>query len=448
MEETPSRQLSVPEKEGCAQCPVREENARLRARIAQLEARLEELERASHRQAAPFRIPEEKRKGSPNRPGRKRGHVGAYRARPEHVDEEIEVPLPRCPMCGESVSSVERVEQYIEDLPASVRPHVTRLVTYRGYCRRCDQEVCSRHRIQVSDATGSAGTHIGAQALSLSAELRHELGLPVRKTCRVLERCFGLHVTPGGLTQAMARVSRRLSGEYEKLGAVIRQSPAVYADETSWWVNGPGHWLWVFTTPSATLYRIEPGRGKDVVIETLGTQFKGRLVSDCLSSYDSIACKKHKCYAHHLRAVAEARRHLPESAYLQEVKMMLVSAMALGEVRHAMPDFEMRRGRLEQWAHRLLYPARGDPTEERVANRLRKQEAHLFGFLHEDGVEPTNNRAERQLRPAVIARKVSCGNRTIRGKRTSEVLMSLTVTARQQSKPFAEVAIPALSKAA
>lgn len=325
-------------REACAQCPWLAENARLRALVEQLEARIEELERASHRQAAPFRIPEEKRKGAGTRPG--------------------------------------------------------------------------------------------------------------RKACWVLERCFGLRITPGGLTQAMARVRARLSGAYAQLGAEVRRSPVVYADETSWWVNGPGYWLWVFTTPQATLYKIASCRGKEVVLSTLGPAFEGRLVSDCLASYDAIECKKHKCYAHHLRAVAEARRHLPESAYLREVRLMLLTAMSLGEVRDEIPDYEEKRRRIEQWAQRLLHPARADPTEERVANRLRKQQAHLFGFLYEVGMEPTNNRAERQLRPAVIARKVSCGNRTLRGKSTSEVLMSLTVTARQQGKSFAQLVVPALSKAA
>lgn len=229
----------------------------------------------------------------------------------------------------------------------------------------------------------------------------------------------------------------------------MRSSPVVYADETSWWVNGPKHWLWVFTTPQATLYRIEQRRGKEVVSDTLGMDFAGVLVSDCLASYDAINCKKHKCYAHHLRAIAEARRRCPASAYLQQLHALLIAAMALGSLREEIPGFAARRQTLEDSADRLLNPpARGDPTEEHVANRLRKQRAHLFQFLYTPGVEATNNRAERQLRPAVIARKVSCGNKTERGKRTAEILMSLAATAHLQAKPFTQVVIPALSKAA
>jgi transposase len=433
----------------CVNCTVlRAENEHLRTRIEQLETRLEELERSAHRQAAPFRIPEEKRKLDPKRPGRKPGHAGAYRPRPTRIDEEIDVPLKGCPHCGGEIASLERVEQYLEEVPEPAAPRVTRLVTYRGYCRHCEREVASRHPMQVSDATGAAATQLGPQALALSVELRHSMGLTVRKTCRVLERCCGLHVTPGGLTQALARVGRRLEDAYAQLTFQVRASPTVYADETSWWVNGPGHWLWVFTAPQVTLYRIEGRRGKDVVFETLGNGFTGVLVSDCLSSYDAINCKKHKCYAHHLRAIAKAQRLCPGNTYLGQVRALLLGAMVLGTLREELPDFPIRRQALEKSANRLLYPARSDPTEERVANRLRKQRAHLFRFLHEPGVEATNNRAERQLRPAVIARKLSCGNKTERGKHTAEVLMSLAATAHQQGKPLAQTVIPALCIAA
>ena len=449
MPQTPPSSPGAPPDNECPQCQaLREENARLRARIEELETRPEELERASHRPAAPFGLAEDQRAQDPKRPGRQAGHPGSYRARPGWVDEEIEVPLARCPACGEPVTCVERVEQYIAEIPEPARPRGTRRGTYRGYCRRCGEEVVSRPPIQVSDATGAAGTHLGAGALARAAELRHGLGLTVRKTGRVLKRCGGLEVTPGGLAQALARVGTRLEGAYRDVAEQVRTSPVVYADETSGWVGGPGHWLWVFTTPEVTRYRIEPGRGKDVVFDTRGEQFAGRPVSDCLASYDAIACKKHKWYAHRWRALGEARRRLPDSRYLRQLRILLMAAKVLGELRGALPDFPMRRQALETSADRLLYPARNDPTEARVANRLRKQRAHLFGFLDEPGGEPTHNRAERQLRPAVIARKLSCGNKTVRGKRTAEILMSLAATAQQQGLPLSQRIVPALGKAA
>ena len=95
----------------------------------------------------------------------------------------------------------------------------------------------------------------------------------------------------------------------------------------------------------------------------------------------------------------------------------------------------MRRA-LEQNTARLLKPPRADALEESVANRLRKQQDHLFTFREHEAVEATNNLAERQLRPAVIARKLSCGNKTARGAHTWEILASLAATARQTRLQF------------
>lgn len=430
----------------CPRCAELErENAELKARVAALEERLEALERAGKRQAAPFRVPDEKRSAAPKPPGRKPGHPGSYRARPLRVDEEVEAPLGLCPHCGGLARDVRRIEQYVEELPEPVAPRVTRVVTYRGRCRRCGALWHSRHPLQVSQAAGAAGVHLGPRALSLAAELRHDLGLTVRKACRVLKHGFGLRVSPGGLTQALARVAERLEGAYEGLVPRLRASPAVYADETSWWVGGPGYWLWVFTTPRCTLYKIEGRRGQAVVDEVLGEGFQGVLVSDCLSSYDPIECKKHKCYAHHLRAVAQGLERAPDSAWLKKVRLLLHTATALGALREALPDFARHRQGLEAWADRLLRHARDNPEEERVAQRLRKQRPHLFRFLHEEGVEPTNNRAERQLRPAVIARKLSCGNKTPAGKHTAEILMSLAASARQQGRGLNDLVLAAFA---
>lgn len=312
------------------------------------------------------------------------------------------------------------------------------MVTYRGRCTKCGP-VSTRHPLQVSEATGAAGTQIGPRALGLAGELHHRLGLTVRKTCAVLGNGFGLRLTPGGLMHALGRVSGRLRAQYEKLSDQVRTSPTVYADETSWRVGGPGWWLWVFTTPQATLYRVESGRGQDVVERTLGDSYAGVLVSDCLASYDLIRCRKHKCYAHHLRAVEEGLQKRTDSAYLKRVRMLLHAAQALGGQDRTSPGYGDLLRRLEHWADNLFTMPRADPVEEGLANRIRKRREHLFTFLYYRGVESTNNRAERQLRPAVIAGKLSCGNKTKRGKRVWEILTSLAVTCQQRGDSFVEL---------
>lgn len=429
---------------------LRSENDGLRRRVTELLARIDELQRAVARQAAPFRR-EERDKVPPQeqkRPGRKPGHLGFYRRQPRHVDQEIDVPLPVCPRCGGTVTERHPLTQYIEEIPP-VRPHVVRLTTWNAKCSQCGI-VHSTHPLQTSRAQGAAGTHLGPRALSLAALLNKHLGLPMGRTCQVLRKVCGLSITRGGLSQALVRVAAKLAPDYEALIGELRGSKAVYGDETSWWVGGPGWWLWVFTNRRTTLYRVDRGRGSQVVRETLG-DYQGMLVSDCLSSYDPVPYRKHKCIAHHLRAIKHARER-PDTAdarYLHEWELLFATVRALYQAREGMsPEyFADERGRIEDWCARLVQQHVTQPGDVAVQNRLAKQWPHLLGCLYEPAAEPTNNRAERALRPAVIARKLSCGNKTARGKRCWEVLASLAATAQQRSEDIVDQFAQSLSLA-
>lgn len=428
------------------------DNARLRdaltaalKRIAELEdllrranERIAELERQNARQAAPFRrepdkkIPSDQKK----RPGRKPGHLGAYRQRPEQIDAVVDVPLPCCPDCGGPLLDCFPLTQFIEEIPP-MRPHVTRLTTWQGECQRCQKTVASTHPLKTSNAQGAAGVHLGPRALALATLLNKHLGLSMGHSCRVLKHLLGLGITRGGLSQAMDRVADRMHGEYDALIAQVRASDAVFADETSWWVGEPGWWLWVFTTPQATLYHVDQSRAASVVEDVLGADFGGTLVSDCLSSYNPIQCKKHKCIAHHLRAIIKARQR-PDTIdhnYLDQWKTLFTAVRLIHGLRAKITEamFVDHRSRLEERVAALLEQPVTQAGDVAIQNRLLKQHAHLLGCLYEPAAEPTNNRAERALRPAVIARKVSCGNRTERGKETWQVLASLAETWRQNA---------------
>jgi hypothetical protein len=418
----------------------------LEARVAQLAAALEARE-GDPPPSAPFRIDDAKRARRPKRPGRTKGHPGARR-QPPPVTERIEVALPACPDCGGPVTGCRPVRQIIEELP-EIRLRVVALTTWRGRCPSCGP-VASRHPLQLSSAVGAAGVQVGPKALEVAARLRAEWHLPVRKVCAILEQLFGLRVTPGGLLHALGRVSERLRGEYEALEQQIRASAVVYSDETSWYVGAPrGSALWVFATPEATLYRVVAKRTRAQLQAIIGEAFGGVLVSDCLSLYDDASERQQKCYAHHLRAIRKAEAEHPGggSPYLRQVKVLLRAAMAVKAEQARQPETwrRARREGLERWAERLLEGPRGQPEEERVRQRLSKQRDHLFVFLEQEAVEATNNLAERQLRPAVISRKVSCGNRTWRGARSWERLASLVATCAQTGRSFGDLVRNALS---
>jgi hypothetical protein len=423
---------------------LRSQNAALRQqleiqtkRIAQLEEALQATERAAHRQAAPFRIEEKKRLLAPKAPGRKDGHPGAFRHPPDHIDEYIEAELCACPHCGaRDFIDQSRIEQFIEDTPP-VRPHVTRLTTYQATCVRCGQNVRSSHPLQMSLATGAAGVQLGPRALALAADLNKAKGLSMRKTCLILRDCFSLQLSAGGLSQALDRLATKVQSQYQAIAKELRQAPVVHSDETSWWVGGAGWWLWVFVNAHNTLYVVDQSRGRCVLTELLGADFGGVLVSDCLATYDDATTLQHKCYAHHHKAIRQAKALHPHQGegFLTELSAMLRTAVALqGQKAESAPQsFNDLRQALERKALQLLDAPRSEPSEEAVRNRLNKQRDHLFTFLDHDGVDATNNLAERQLRPAVIARKISCGNKTLKGW---QILASLAATCTQRATSF------------
>jgi len=413
----------------------------LRQELTRTREQLEETQRAAHRQAAPFRIEDRQRKQQPGRPGRAPGHPGASRKKPDHIDQTIDVPLDRCPRCGGPLHGIETIEQVIEELPP-IRPTVYRVLTRRACCPHCG-DVASTHPLQTTTASGAAGVHLGPRALAVALSLNREMGLTMRKTCRVLAQLFGLKLTPGGLAQAAHRLAGRLDTPWRELREEARAAAVIHADETGWWLGGAGRQLWVFTHPGLTLYQVRDSRARAVIHDVLGTDFTGVLVSDCLSSYDDATAVQQKCYSHHLKAVAKAiaaHAHGGEG-FLQQIKAQLKSAMLFKKLKPQLSPGEWSeiRAGLEQRAARLLAPTRGDPLEEAVANRLRKQQDHLFTFLDYEAVEATNNLAERQLRPAVISRKLSAGNKTERGARTWEILASLAATYAQRRDSFLDL---------
>jgi hypothetical protein len=418
-----------------------EQVEQLTAQVRLLAEQLEQAQGAAARQAAPFRRPERLRKLPEDcgKPGRPAGHVGAHRQAPP-IDHREVVPLPCCPRCGGAIHGVHPVEQIIEEIPP-VKPVVYKVVTYRATCRQCG-EVCSRHPLQTSDATGAAGVHLGPRAIALATALNKHHGLTMRRTCKILRELAGLDLTAGGLSQMIDRLADRAEGDYEELVNRIRGSPAVNADETSWWVGGPGWWLWTFTCPDVTVYRVDRSRGARVVEQVLGEDFAGVLVSDCLSSYDPATYRKHKCIAHHLRAIEAAMRleGTKDPTYLRQWKLLFKSVIVLHRLWEqkvlADGDIAAKRVALEAWIAQLLEHPCTQGGDARIKNRLAKQRRHLLGCLKDVRVEPTNNRAERSLRPAVIARKLSCGNKTDRGRRSWEILASLGQTCHQTGRDF------------
>jgi transposase len=193
------------------------------------------------------------------------------------------------------------------------------------------------------------------------------------------------------------------------------------------------------------LYVVAKSRGSDVVEQVLGSDFPGVLVTDCLASYNAIDCRKHKCIAHHLRALKEQEEALEKrglrSLYLTSWKLHWKDVIATWNDRAEMSAeaWTVKVQQLKRGVEHLLDKSPAEPEEVRFRNRLERQRPHLLGCLDDTAAEPTNNRAERDLRPAVISRKISCGNKTVAGKTAWERLRSIGVTASKAGEDFVAV---------
>lgn len=408
------------------------EQERLKRDGDRLRRKIAELSRAAKRQAAPFARRE--RKAQRRKPGAKTGHRPAWRKPPERVEQTVQAPLPECPHCGGEVDDVKAHEQFVVDLP-KVEPVVTRVVTHSGHCAQCKRRVRSKHPAQVSNAGGAAAVSLGARALGLAADLKHRQGMPYRDVAQLFGRYFGLRVTHGALAHSTKRLARRGRATYASLGEHVRSDSVVHTDDTGWRIDGESAWLWTFATSRVTYYRIEHSRGADVVTSVLGNDFAGTLVSDGLPALDSLRYRRAQCLSHALRRASELVDVQTAGAVRMPlaIKRILRDAIALRAERAALSEhsFACRRAAVErQLTHALRNPSRV-ADNERFRKHLLAHRDQWLRCLYDPEVEPTNNLAERELRGAVVIRKMGGCNRSPAHAKAHAVLATVAQTAHR-----------------
>lgn len=410
-----------------------------------LKAENEELKRAGKRQATPFA--RRHWVEHPKRPGRKAGK-GKFTRREmpsvKQVHETKVAKLQGCPECGGKLQAIRKHEQFVTDIPL-VEVKTTRFITYSGYCTRCHKRMRSHHPEQISEATGAAGVMVGPRAKALATDLKHRLGVSYGKVSEVLNDAFGLRVSRSGCCQADQKLANLARPIYERLIELIRRCSTVHVDETGWRIGTLSAWLWVFTNREITVYTIRANRSSDVVIDILGENFKGILASDDFLAYDDrrlAAWLKQRCLSHLLTDLKEMQESKTGRAlqFAKQMTTLLQEAMHLKIEKPTLDPFTFAQ-RAQDLENRLdlLIAARRrltDPDNVRFAKRLRKHRPHLLRFLYVDGLDATNNQAERMLRPAVITRKTNGCNRTPDAAEAHAILASILVTSHQHSIPI------------
>lgn len=435
--------MSEPTQTGCPRCRELEaEVVRLRALAERLERRLEELERAGKRQAAPFSKgePDPDPKPPGRRPGRGYGRKGHRPPPPpERIDETHEAELPpECPDCGGRLRETRVVAQYQAELPS--RPIYRQFNVHLGECVApgCGRRVQGRHPLQTSDALGAAASQLGPTAQAAAVWLNKVAGVSHGKTADFFSKVLRIPLTGGAVNQIVLRAGRKCRGQYREIVSVVRDAPTVYADETGWRIGGRSAWLHGFVGNRATAYVIARRRGHSVARGVL-RDYAGVLVHDGWAPYDRFRRAAHQqCLAHILSRCRGLEAGNPPDAvpFVRNIKALFRELIALGKRRDAermsARKLEWAAGRLEMRLDELLAYHKTHPPNERLAAHLRKHFDDWFTFLRRPGVEPTNWPGEQAMRPAVVNRKVWGGNRTRRGAAAQAVLTSVLRTCRQR----------------
>lgn len=405
-----------------------EENRRLKAQLRYRERQATEgffgsSTPSAHRPVKANSAPEQQgRKG-----GAQPGHPGhgrpAFAATP--AARVVEVPVaPRCPQCGGALEAHGiRPRSVLDIAPPQPEPLLYRL--HRGYCPRCRRTAQAPLPAVLPKAL--FGNELTAQLLWL----HYGHGMPLGRLCDQM----GLAL--GSVIDMLHRLARLFQPVLPKLVEEYRQAPVRHADETAWRTDGRSGYAWLFCTVRVSLFLFRTTRSATVAQEILGEQpLAGRLVVDRYSGYNRAPCALQYCYAHLQREVEDLGKEFPDApevgAFTGTLIPLLAGAMHLQRQPLSDSEYYAQAAALK----RQIVAAVEQPAQHlgirRIQEIFREHPDRLYHWVADRTVPPDNNRCERELRPTVIARKVSFGSQSDAGAKTREILMSVLHTLKKR----------------
>ena len=397
----------------------------LKAKIRELEARLAQYENA-HTPPSLRRGRNRKKdrdESNKGKPGQKIGHKGVTRP---YVtpNRQVEVTMDFCPDCGAKLGSPFRIDsKIVEEIP---EPQPIIVTDYRISHYRCP---CCRKEVAAKDSSCPHEGKFGNNVIALATIFKYEDRLPHRKIHDAMMRSYGLKISPATILDLTRRAADAVRSEYDAILSKIRGAPIVYADETSISVQGEKHWIWTFTTPSETFFVIRKSRGMKVLMEVLTRRFKGIIVCDGWIPYARFTKHLQRCWAHLLREskdIAEKfEEAIPLHNALKELYEILTPALEIDpppKVRKTL--WKLAREALRHWIKKEYSIEKVQKFIGKINNGFN----YWFTFVINPGVEPTNNRAERALRPNVVLRKILGTLRNYKGTSIHECIMTTLAT--------------------
>lgn len=369
------------------------------------------------------------------KPGGKPGHPG----HPQVLLEPTATLslFPHACACGQHgfAELVPWHTHQVIELPV-IRPEVTHWLLHQGRCLSCGQRCkATIPSDQVSGygprLTGFVGELAGIVGASRSA---------VQDLCASV---FGIPLSKGAIQKMVDRVSEAIGPHYSAIGDVARTSLVNYIDETSWLVHGDRHWLWVMANPEVACFQIHPTRSKAAFAQLIA-DWRGILVSDGYLVYQHWQGLRQSCLAHLLRTAKGLAEHLDAriARFGGRIHAELQRLCHMGTER---PTVGQWRAWYARFHHLLSQHTAREDTAGTFARRLAREGESLWVFLDVQGVEATNNVAERAHRFGVLWRKRSQGTCSEKGNRWVERVLSLRHTCRIRGRPTYPILVEAVS---
>lgn len=366
------------------------------------------------------------------------GHPGVSRKVPVRIDQTVRCFLKICPDCHSLLKRSDTIKTHtVEDIPnlETVKTQVRQYRTERQWCERCHKEVTGKPTMVIPHSR--LGLNLIIQILIFKYVCRMSLEV----LSEALFQTYGVQISQGGIINILKNTKTHLRENYGKLLKAIRSSPIKHADETGWRIKGVNSFLWAFLTKAEVYYTIEETRGGGVAKTALADSSKTDvLIRDDYAGYKNLPLKQQSCWAHLLRKSREEVNQPKSSKQMHNLHFTLKNMYQelLGITNKSFnqdlrqkdyQDYSLKLQKLMVWRFKAK-------DAQRVQTRIKNQGSNLLTAILHDGVPLTNNAAERQIRPAVVVRKISGGSRSTLGAETFATNFSVIQTVRMKNQPL------------
>ncbi len=419
---------------------LKKENNLLKEKVKELTAQIDILRKTLYgKKKKKAQIEQEpKKKGAPF------GHKGITRSKPGYIDEEIKTIPEICPCCGSrelEITNISPDEHIQEDIVLPKRK-VTKYIKPVFKCRKCNKLV--RGDLGPGEIPNA---YIGPQTKAFANYLRYSIGIPQHKIKKIFQEMFDLpfdQTSVAGFENQLRRVSQPI---YDEMKKALLLMNLLYIDETGWKKDGIPHWLWCYSNRILVFYHIDRSRGSKVIAAILGERFKGVIISDFLSAYNSIESLKQKCLPHVSRMIERYYSEEEEiKDFCSQLKELTKRIIWLFKQRKKIKDYLIFRADVIAQIKNLLSQELNHKKTEKWRKKLQLHQDELYECLFHPQSDFSNNFVERMLRPSVIMRKITYGNRSEQGIRNHSCIMSLLQTARLHNQHPAKIFYQILTK--